>query len=518
MNIITNRFFYRFRPEAIFLFLFLGVMWAGLINHLRVDWTINPQYGYGWVVPFLCGMLIWKRIQNHGDTDQPLNLRHSTLSLLLIALLYAPTRLIGEANPDWRLVSWALAIELVGLTLLLIYFFFGGQWMKRLAFPIAYFLVAVPWPGFVEIPLIQLLTRADAAATVEMIGWLGVPALTHGNIIEVATGEVGINDACSGIRSFQATLMISLFFCESLRLNYPRRFILILSGFALSFLFNQVRMTILVWVAAHDGILAIGRWHDPAGVSIMVACFFSLWGLGVFLARKKASVQPRAAEIVAAVFLQPKRRLILLLSLLLAWVVVVEISVEGWYRWHEQRLPTKAQWTVAWPTNNPTFEPVPVEKVEVEVLHSDDAQRAGWQANNIQWQAVYIRWNPGTRAPGGHTPLNCMPARGYTVVTISNGTWFEAAGFRFPFTVYQVMDAPQPFYIFYTMWNGVIGGQQYVSISVGDRLKLVRAGLRNVGYTSLEISLSGYLDLKQAETALQLELQEIIQVRPPMAH
>jgi exosortase len=502
-----------------FLLMFLGVLWAGLINYLRIDWTINPQYGYGWVVPFLCGLLIWKKLQNDGAPEQPLTLWHPTLLVLLVALLYAPTRLIGEANPDWRLVSWALAIEWVGLTLLMIYFAFGGRWLKRLAFPITYFLVAVPWPGFMEAPLIQELTRADTCATVELIGWLGVPALPHGNVIEVATGEVGIDEACSGIRSFQATLMMSLFFGESLRLNYPRRLFLILSGFVMSFLFNQVRMTILIWIAARHGTSAIAQWHDPAGVSIMIACFLSLWGLGIILARKPASVKPRAATTTTvADYLQPKHRVAPLLVPLLAWIVVVEISVESWYRWHELRLPTKPQWMVAWPTNNPTFKQIPIALRSVEILNCDASQQTTWQASNILWQAIYLQWNPGTRAPGGHTPVRCMPASGHALITVSKCEWFEAGGFRLPFVVYKMVDSPQPFYIFYCMWNGVMNGQQFVSMSVGDRLSLVRAGLRNVGYSSLEIGLAGNIDESQANAALQHQLQEIIQAQPAKLH
>ena len=60
----------------------------------------------------------------------------------------------------------------------------------------------------------------------------------------------------------------------------------------MSFGFNLARMSLLVWVAAHYGISAIARWHDPTGISILIACFFSLWSLGIILARKKISAQP----------------------------------------------------------------------------------------------------------------------------------------------------------------------------------------------------------------------------------
>ena len=219
-------------------FLPLAWLWCVLINDLRVEWTGNPQYSYGWAVPFLCAFLTWQRIQKAESRKQKAEMNFSfrlskvqLFTLALCAALYAPTRLVQEANPGWRLVSWALAIEVVGLTLLFLHF--SGSTVQRLnismrvlIFPICFFLVAVPWPSFIEQPLIQGLTRADTNVTAELLGWLGIPAIPHGNVIEVAAGVVGIDEACSGIRSFQATLMIALFLGELYALNAARRSLL----------------------------------------------------------------------------------------------------------------------------------------------------------------------------------------------------------------------------------------------------------------------------------------------------
>ena len=40
---------------------FFGVSWVKLINHLRIKWTLNPQYGYGWGVSFHWDFLVWKK-------------------------------------------------------------------------------------------------------------------------------------------------------------------------------------------------------------------------------------------------------------------------------------------------------------------------------------------------------------------------------------------------------------------------------------------------------------------------
>src|SRR5437667_12014080 len=91
--------------------LVLGVLWFTLINHLRVEWTLNPQYNYGWAVPPFCAYLVWRSIrmelkdQSSGTRDEhskgssgsgSLQPRGASFYLLFagLCLLYFPTRLI----------------------------------------------------------------------------------------------------------------------------------------------------------------------------------------------------------------------------------------------------------------------------------------------------------------------------------------------------------------------------------------------------------------------------------------
>src|SRR5438045_5530767 len=99
------------RPRPGFLpVVILGFLWFTLINHLRVEWSVNPQYGYGWAVPVLCAYLIWRRTKEVGvrieastlgspSSDLPSPI--SYFLMLCLALAWLPTRLIQEANPEW---------------------------------------------------------------------------------------------------------------------------------------------------------------------------------------------------------------------------------------------------------------------------------------------------------------------------------------------------------------------------------------------------------------------------------
>jgi exosortase len=182
----------------------LGYLWFHLVDNLFLEWTTDPQYSYGLVVPLLVvGLLLrrWQHIAGHKCASVAGNPWLAVLLCSLLAFLYLPTRLIEAATPEWRPIQWSLGIQIVGLTLYAVYLAGGKGWLRQAAFPMTFFLVAIPWPTLFEAPIIQGLSRMNAAMVVDVLGILNVPAIQHGNVIEVSTGIVGINDACSGIRS-----------------------------------------------------------------------------------------------------------------------------------------------------------------------------------------------------------------------------------------------------------------------------------------------------------------------------
>ena len=77
---------------------------------------------------------------------------------------------------------------------------------------------------------------AHVAAETAML--LGIPAQVEGNLIRVSTGLVGVNEACSGIRSLQTSLMIGLLFGELKRLSVLRRVALVAGAVAIALFAN----------------------------------------------------------------------------------------------------------------------------------------------------------------------------------------------------------------------------------------------------------------------------------------
>ena len=595
----------------------LAYLWFRLMDNLWPEWTTNPQYGYGLLVPFLClGLLVrrWQAVRTTGllttglqdnettgpqdrraevrvkpqssnaassgpqsDTQHPtsklstLNPQLSTLKgpwsvvrspwsvvrspwsvvifFSLLAFLYLPTRLIEAGTPEWRPIQWSLGIEAVGLTLCAIYLGKGRGWLGQLAFPICFFFVAIPWPSLVEQPIIQNLTRASAAIVIELLGWVGVPAMAHGNVIEVSTGMVGIDEACSGIRSFQSSLMISLFFGEFYRLSHWRRWLLVPMGFVFSMAFNVCRMSLLTLVAAKKGVAAISEYHDEAGITIAILCMLALWGIAVLLKQQKTADHKTTDNETTG---QPTKGLqdyettgpndkglvvggpvvrgpssvvsgqwsvvrSLALSLLI-WLVLVEAGVQIWYRSREAHLIPGPAWTLTFPQDNSTLKDLPMDAKTRNLLRFDEAKQAAWtESDGTQWEAFYFSWLPG-RVAGylakRHTPEICLAATGIQLLSGPKLTMMNINGVELPIRSYVFQTEEGIIQVFHCRWEAGVGSEAYVEHE-SARYNLIRAiwaGRGNQGQKVLEFIISGMDDPEQAKQALARQLEKLIKV------
>src|SRR5947208_3682986 len=119
-----------------------GLIWSELINQLKAEWWLNPQYNYGLIVPLLALYLFWKRWRNRPPPATRTTTAAPIVLILFCAALFLPIRFVAEANPDWRLLSWGLALVVVTISLSFGYLSGGGAWLRHFAFPILFFLVA----------------------------------------------------------------------------------------------------------------------------------------------------------------------------------------------------------------------------------------------------------------------------------------------------------------------------------------------------------------------------------------
>ncbi len=535
--------------------LVLAAYWWALLRWMTAIWNTLPAYSYGWALPFLCGLLFWHRWKTRPPSGTPApGLRFPVLALFF-ALAFAASHLFVEVIPSWRFGFWALSGSAVGLTLAVLGVMGGAGWFRHFSFPIAFFLVSVPWPSLIEGPLIQTLSRANASLTAELVNLFGIPAICQGNVIEIAAGRVGIDDACSGIRSFQSTLMISLFFGELHRLSVLRRLVLCLSGFALAFAFNVVRTTVLTTVASQSGIDAISRWHDPAGVTILLACFIALWLLGLALARsttpgtQTTAPGPRTADPQPSTLNpQPEGnpqptpippfavpRPLISAALLLILVVPWGLS-EAWFRHHEAARTPATGWSVREDQFPGNVAPLPIAESVTTMLGYDQGE--GWRWTDgvgFQWQAFWFEWDAGkslgARLTAGaqavaHQPEVCFPASGFQLEQVHGLRQYVIHGVPFAFKVYEFSILDRTMYVFSGFWESAsyrtetdvqAWGEQPSTLNA-FRVVFQRLQQGNRGITSvcrvIKLGVTGPAEVETAEAAFRQQLERLIQAEP----
>jgi exosortase len=491
-------------PVAVF-----ALVWLEVISRLRFEWSINPQYGYGWAVPFLAAYIFWRRWQSAPAPAAPKASFLAIVAIILAALVLGAVRLVQEANPDWRLLSWAMALCAVVISFAGVYLAGGTSWVRHFLFPILFFLVAVPWPTSVEQVIIQGLMRIDTWINVEVLTAIGIPAVQLGNVIEVGSGYVGIDEACAGIRSLQATLMVSLFLGEFYNFAFWRRVLLIIAGAFLAFFCNLVRTFLLVYLGAEHGVETIKSWHDPAGYTILTACLLGLWGLSWFLARADDAT-PDGTK-VRAPFRVPR----LVLILLLALTVIAEAGTQVWYRAHETKSAQMSQWSIAWPTTATNFKDEPIAEATEGLLRYNEGGGGNWTADGHNWNMYFFKWLPGRTAGlfiKNHRPEICLTASGmvqrggieYKLVTVN--------GVPLPMRSYVFDAGGRSIHVFFCYWDGtppeaMVDQEDWTA---AGRLQAVKRGKRDVGTQTLELVAWDYDDAAKAEAAALEQLRHII--------
>jgi exosortase len=471
----------------------LGICWLLFFNEIRGEWKVNPQYNYGYVVPLLTATLFWRR---WPDRPAVVAGKSPLLPIVIsgLLLLQLPFSLFFEANPEWRLLYWLNGFQVLGLTFGLLYHWGGWRWVRHFGPPLVFVLIAIPWPMELEQWVIQGLMKFVAGLTVGVVNLMNIPAVQHGNLIEVGTGIVGIDEACSGVRSLQCALMLSLFLGEMYLFSWSRRGALLTASMLFVVLANLTRTTFLVWLAANQGLHQMESWHDTAGTLIMLIVLPSLMGLSYLMKPKLSPAFPLQSKATGTFPEMPRW----IGPSVLVWLFAVQMATELWYRQHEAELIPNVRWSVAWPLKNPQFKKTAIPENSLAILRCSDSEAAAWQdeAGN-QWSAFVLQWKPGKNSEQlakGHRPDICFPAAGAKLIDDFGWVTLNANGVELNFRHLTFASGTKLLHVFYCLWSDRILPHEKPVIEDGSqatRIQAVLEGRRNLGQRVFEIVVIG---------------------------
>jgi exosortase len=456
--------------------------------------------------------LIWRRWQKRPAPSGANSILPGYLAAGLLFFLL-PLDLILEANPEWRLMYWTHGFLVLVLSFCFIYRAGGWSWIKYFAPPLVFMLIAIPWPMQLEQTIVQDLMRFVAGLTVMVVGLLGIPALQHGNLIEVGTGVVGIDEACSGVRSLQSALMLSLFLGEMYFFRPTRRVLLLVASLITVLVANVVRTSFLTWTAAEHGLEQMRAVHDSAGLLVMLIILPTLFGLAYLMNLKKTEPSDDAASHARVSQVMPRWVAVSVL----VWMGICWATTEAWYRSHETSLTASPRWAVAWPQQAFHFQKTAIPEESLAILRCSHSESAEWKDNDEnQWSAFFLRWNAGKNSAQlalGHRPDICFPAAGAELVNNYGYITMNDGNLNLPFKYITFQEGPQLLHVFYCLWSDRTLPKQEAIPEDGSwksRLQAVLAGQRNLGQQVLEVVIIGPESSSGAISLLKQHLPQLI--------
>ncbi|HVW19653.1 MAG TPA: exosortase/archaeosortase family protein [Opitutaceae bacterium] len=430
-------------------FVALGAL---LLVALANAWQIAPDLGHGWAAPLLIGYLYWERAASRPRFGEGSAVGPRGWIAAAAILACAPVlQLLLEPFPLWPLAVWLYAGLLAGAAVGAAALAAGRRGAVWVAAPLVLLPGALPWPSALNRWIILPLREAMAGLAAEISNLLGHPALAEGTSVRLSGAWVGVDEACGGIRSLQAVVMMALFLGEWLRFSWRRRLALIAAGVAAAVLGNFLRIVFLAERAALGPAAALAA-HDAAGW-LALAVTLGLTGLVAWRwARRRDPAGAAPAPAGGA-----RSAAVLWLAVVAGGLWLEQGAVWWWYARGASATAQLPRWTARLPQDAWNFRPQPLAEEAKEMLRPDLYTAASWEGpQNRVYSAYYIEWHEGQVArfvPFLHNPAVCMPMAGCELERPLGDFDVSWAGGSIPFHAYLFRQAGQDLAVAFAVWD-----------------------------------------------------------------
>jgi len=249
----------------------IGLVWSygGELMRLASRWWNNPDYIHGFVVIPFAIYLAWHR----RDMISGRKLTHSLGVGALLIATSVMMRCVSAYVSDPILAPLSLPVCLTGIVLMI-----GGKELLLWLWPSIVILpFMIPLPDFMASWGNLTLQRVATVSSTFLLQTLGIPAAAFGNVIVLTNTELGVEEACSGLRSTVLFLAVSVGAALLLK-GTPERIAAVLSAIPAAIIANVIRIVatgLLYQYASSD--LAEAVFHDFFGFLMLPLAAGMVW-------------------------------------------------------------------------------------------------------------------------------------------------------------------------------------------------------------------------------------------------
>jgi len=416
----------------------LAVALGLLCWRLWPEWWHNPDLSHGLFMPAVFLLLIHdSRTAGTRRFIQSGLVFGTALLLLLLGSLLA----LGAAGLFAAALGWSHALVNFMLTSACVLMLGAGlvvladrsvrlisfNWAAWVA--LALWILTTPLPHGTYSRLTMALQLSVSENVLRTLHLIGVAALRQGNIIQLAQTSVGIEEACSGVRSLISCVFAGLFFSATLVRRPWARALLIGLSVPLALTMNFIRSLALT-LLAHRGVNIGGAWHDVTGFAVLGVTAVLLAGLALLLARREqmpAATTAEAADSPAAPPESPRKNFGLpaLIAGLVAAMALVGLFVINTHPSIRPDAPvpnlysilpsSSSGWEVE--TTNDLFQFSNVLQTDLLAQRTYLRRKPNGEQVQVTFYAAY--WRAGQTSVSqvaSHTPDACWPGAGWEAV------------------------------------------------------------------------------------------------------
>jgi exosortase len=510
--------------------------WLLLLFQLSITWETNEQYAHGYLVPILCLYLLVKVKTSEDETEPatstgPFMGKAFMILGIPLLLLFAPLWIVRGANSDWRLLNLALFAVVFVFTLAQWYDRGGWPRIKPMLFPLLFFIVAIPWPLATDLKLTQWFQERISSLIVDILLLLEHEARLEGTVIDIGVfGQIGVDQACSGIHGLQASLVVTLFLGAYYKLHPLNRIIYVLAGTMIALMLNLLRAFSLSFIKIkgkgewlEQSYFSLGSWespnlHDMAGLieTGMILILIVLLGR---VAKGKGFRQSLGDEPTSWINLQSSPAIWLSTTSILL-VLGSALGSEWHYQNAEKNMKDLPHLELSLDDPEILTETKRISRQVAAQLHYEDAESVQWQdryrlrpgpygvemvidPTAEYWQAFHCNWVSGgacTAVLSTHSPETCLPLTGLYQISPKRGenpllVPIQIGNHEVLFEIYEFARDSRKLYVFRCFWPSKILPEKKNGFPAGGydfngRINAAIDGRRNVGGTMLTLALA----------------------------
>jgi len=283
----------------------LGALTAAISLYLWPQWRQNPDLSHGLFMPLVFLLLVWE-----GRRSQPARHPGAGVWSVVLTAAVAGVALAGLMAAGLFAVSLGWSHSLVAFMLTAAFAaallsalialsaappgLLPFNWITLVAAGL--WLLAAPIPPGTYTSLTLKLQSWVTGHVLTALHVLGVAAQQRGNLIDLANTTVGVEEACSGVRSLLSCVFAGFFFSALLVRRPWARALLLLLAAPLALGMNFLRSLILT-LLANAGVSISGFWHDATGYSILAVTAAVLVGAALILEPRGGERPPGPAPV-----------------------------------------------------------------------------------------------------------------------------------------------------------------------------------------------------------------------------